>query len=885
MLNLLYSLGRAGATRAAPYVKRGISALRKKAPETVKKTEAGFKKVKARTAPRRQEFKKRTDAILGANLKKTPTDVPVPGTGAYLGGRAMDVAGLGLTGFGAVETAKSVTPLFTDEDFTKSDALMLASGIVAANPALKFGKRALSRLAGSGTFYKSRMKLDKKGKPTGEKVIDEVTGKPVKDRFVRFASPLERRRELLGFGASVPLAVGAGLLEDSPDLTKLQDLEQADEQDEIFKQQAIQPQMGANMQKVVDKINKRPGQYSEQQQLQMLEEAKQLDDAQKQEAIPPEKESAENVVEQVEKEEEKIVDPPVEVAPDEIDMDKNPGQAVDDADTAAKENIIANENNPGGDPKIPPMPKNLYADGDLHSLMAGAQSINRDYTKMNEAMDEYKRFIEKEEGKVQSYDQYRKRFAEITGDNNEESANLAMFKWAMAMMTGRSNEKGLSGFLDIAGQAGMVYADDLAAIHAQNRAEEMQIANAFMAYEQDAQRYLSGLEQGRLAQAIQNERDIMNDKVTDDQQLFNNRVTLYQLYLQKMETLQEIEDKKQESLAAPRKDQEFFMIDDPNALFKRRKIRLGFTEEGKRVKFEFDDKGNEIIVPIGPDEAAGTALGKKLDTARLNKDLTSLIAMDQGLRFTKIVEDMEKTKVGSPGAVNQLLTRLGGLYRDWSPTASGPIPRSAADFDTGIQDMLFAASQRGTGERTKEDDKEYNRLMNEFNKDRVRTNKEINDIRTKGVNSKFISEESRSILEKAGTERERQKIVNDLALLRLIENRMKYIVANANKDEDRLTVADVQDAAASTAIIRFLKPSEEVKADYAALAGQLNQKYRALANKYINAGGDPEQLMKHGNALVIQQYKAGLLSKKNEQLDMTNMNEATQSLVNKVLGR
>lgn len=64
----------------------------------------------------------------------------------------MDVAGLGGLGFGAVETAKSVTPLFTDEDFTKSDALMLASGIVAANPALKFGKRALSRLAGSGTF-------------------------------------------------------------------------------------------------------------------------------------------------------------------------------------------------------------------------------------------------------------------------------------------------------------------------------------------------------------------------------------------------------------------------------------------------------------------------------------------------------------------------------------------------------------------------------------------------------------------------------------------------------------------------------------------------------------------------------------------------------------
>tara|TARA_R100001015_G_scaffold12406_1_gene5233 strand:- start:3543 stop:6200 length:2658 start_codon:yes stop_codon:yes gene_type:complete len=885
MLNLLFSLGRAGLKRAAPLVKRGIGALRKKAPETVKKTEAGFKKVKARTAPRRQEFKKRTDAILGAKLKKTPTDVPVPGTGAYLGGRAMDVAGLGGLGFGAVETAKSVTPLFTDEEFTKSDALMLASGIVAANPALKFGKRALSRLAGSGTFYKPRMKLDKKGKSTGEKVIDEVTGKPVKDRFVRFASPLERRRELLGFGASVPLAVGAGFLEQPGEVDKLQPLERADEQDEIFKNLALEPQMGPNMKKVADKIKQRPGQYSEEQQLQMLNEAKQLDEAQKKEAIPPEKESAENVVEQVEKEEEKIVDPPVSVAPDEIDMDKNPGQAVDDADTAAKDKILTTEKNPGGNPNVLDLPENVYADGDLHSLMAGAQSISRDYSAMNEAMDEYKRFIETEEGKVQSYDQYRKRFAEITGDNNEESANLAMFKWAMAMMTGRSNEKGLSGFLDIAGQAGMVYADDLAAIHAQNRAEEMQIANAFMAYEQDAQRYLSGLEQGRLSQIIQNERQIMDDKVADDQQLFNNRVALYQLYLEKMKYMQEIEDAKNESLAAPRKDQEFFVVDDENALFKRKKIRIGFTEEGKRVKFEFDENNNEIIVPIGPDEAQGLSLGKKLDTARLNKDLTSLIAMNQGLRFSKAVLDMEKVAKGSPGAVSQLLTDLGSLYRDWSPTAGGNLPRSAADFDTGIQDMLFSSTQLGTGERTRADNKAYNKLMKEFNKDREETEIAIADIRKNKENSKYISGEAKTLIKNAKTEKQRQKLIDDLALLRLIENRMKYIVANANKGEDRLTVADVNDAAQNTAIIRFLMPSEKVDANYRAIQKELNLKYNDLAAKYIENGGNQRQLMKHDYATIIAEYKAGLQAKEKQKLDSSNQNESLNNLINKVLGQ
>ena len=337
-------------------------------------------------------------------------------------------------------------------------------------------------------------------------------------------------------------------------------------------------------------------------------------------------------------------------------------------------------------------------------------------------------------------------------------------------------------------------------------------------------------------------------------------------------------------MAAPRKDQEYFLVKDDKALAGYRVERIGFTEEGKRVKFVMGEDGVEKIVPIGPEEFAGRSMGKKLDTARLNKDLTSLIAMNQGLQFTEIVLSMDKeVPIGSPGAVNQLLTRLGSLYRDWSPTASGDLPRSSADFDDGIKDMLFSSSQEGTGERTKEDNKAFNELMTEFNKERVRVNNEMDDIRKNAENSKFLNENAKRQIREARPGADRQRVVEQLAILRLIENRMKYIVANANKGEDRLTVADVTDASKGTALLRFFKPSDEAAADYKAIRFQLNESYTSLVKKYIMAGGDPNQVLEHEYPTFIKNYTAKIKAEKDKENKDTNQKLSVDELINKIV--
>ena len=886
-------------TAASAGARAGAKQFAKRAPKTAKKVRDKFKQAKesptAQTATRKTEPFKRfftgKDLRTGKKLSERPVTTNI-GTDFRTVGKALDVAGIAGIPFGIAETYKAATPIFTDEDFTKGDALTLAGSAFLASPGLKFGARAASRLFGKGTFTKPRIQRDPKtGKPILDekgreiKAFDPKSQRVIRDRFVTQASPLERRKELIGLGIGSGLGIaGAFARPDQPQLVGLQELDEKTPEDKQFIEQGLDAQMGPNVKKVVEKLQKRPGQYTEEEARQQLLEAKAQDDAQAKESIQstptPEKEQ----VEQAEKQQEKIEKPPVEVAPNEIDMNKNPGQAIDDADTAAREKILTTPDNPTGNPALPPMPKDFYADGNLHSLMAAANRQRRDYTRMNNAMKEYENFISGEKEKTLSYEQYRKKFTEITGDANADSANLAMFKWAMAMMTGRSNEAGISGFMDIAGQAGLVYADDMAAIYAQDRQEKVALANSFMAYEQDAKRYLSDLEQGRLAQVIQNERQLIQDKVEDDQTFFNNRVALYGLYLEKMKILQEIQDAKNTSLAAPRKDQEYFLVKDDKALAGYRVERIGFTEEGKRVKFVMGEDGVEKIVPIGPEEFAGRSMGKKLDTARLNKDLTSLIAMNQGLQFTEIVLSMDKeVPIGSPGAVNQLLTRLGSLYRDWSPTASGDLPRSSADFDDGIKDMLFSSSQEGTGERTKEDNKAFNELMTEFNKERVRVNNEMDDIRKNAENSKFLNENAKRQIREARPGADRQRVVEQLAILRLIENRMKYIVANANKGEDRLTVADVTDASKGTALLRFFKPSDEAAADYKAIRFQLNESYTSLVKKYIMAGGDPNQVLEHEYPTFIKNYTAKIKAEKDKENKDTNQKLSVDELINKIV--
>jgi hypothetical protein len=78
--------------------------------------------------------------------------------------------------------------------------------------------------------------------------------------------------------------------------------------------------------------------------------------------------------------------------------------------------------------------------------------------------------------------------------------------------------------------------------------------------------------------------------------------------------------------------------------------------------------------------------------------------------------------------------------------------------------------------------------------------------------------------------------IKELGKLKVSETTLKYFLANAFKDKDRLTNTDLQLVADLTDIITFKKGSEQVRANLDALDSVLREKQRQLKQKIHKFG-------------------------------------------------
>jgi hypothetical protein len=116
-------------------------------------------------------------------------------------------------------------------------------------------------------------------------------------------------------------------------------------------------------------------------------------------------------------------------------------------------------------------------------------------------------------------------------------------------------------------------------------------------------------------------------------------------------------------------------------------------------------------------------------------------------------------------------------------------------------------------------------------------------------------------------------VLDNLTKARLIETRMKYVLANANKSEDRLTRADVEDAAARTQILGLTTGEDEVRSAYRNLAKNLEEQFKGIAKAYNFAGGNRDYIETFTNMPLVQAMNA----EKNQQLMMYNVMKDQQN--------
>ena len=357
------------------------------------------------------------------------------------------------------------------------------------------------------------------------------------------------------------------------------------------------------------------------------------------------------------------------------------------------------------------------------------------------------------------FNKFYNRITNLTG-GNDQTSNLLLFKLATGLMSGKTAQSGVRGFLDVVGQAGGGVADTALALFSkeQDRRKDLPVA------------YLKAKEKGTgLIKADKTRRTVL--------------------------------------------------IRDPNLPFKKRTVEIGMDKEtGTDVMFvPTPDGTGTMAVPMKYTEYT-TVTPKE---SQLRKQRNQLNSIAQGYDFAKTVLKMPDGTFGLTGRGKLALEKAGSVVGDVFELFGADLSSASGNKDAEIVELITEIPVDDAG------NPKYGTAA-----ERKETQKVVNQYKS----------EIREILRGVGPNTPDAELDN-ITRARLIETRMKYILANANKSEDRLTRADVDDAAASTKILGLTTGEDEVRSSYRNLMKDLEDQFRRIADNYIEGGGSEQFLL------------------------------------------
>jgi hypothetical protein len=201
----------------------------------------------------------------------------------------------------------------------------------------------------------------------------------------------------------------------------------------------------------------------------------------------------------------------------------------------------------------------------------------------------------------------------------------------------------------------------------------------------------------------------------------------------------------------------------------------------------------------------------------MRKQLSSI---EQGYKFTQVVDSLPKEAFGLTAKGKLGFEKVTGAVGDaFELMGIGDVGSASSNADAEIVDLITSDKIDDAGN-----------IVSSTEAERKETEKVVNQYR----------KEVRSIMDGAKTS---DGELDNITRARLIEVRMKYILANANKTEDRLTRADVQDAEQATKIMGLFTGEKEVRSSYRNLAKDLEAQFLRLSKNYVEAGGNEEFLL------------------------------------------
>jgi hypothetical protein len=289
-------------------------------------------------------------------------------------------------------------------------------------------------------------------------------------------------------------------------------------------------------------------------------------------------------------------------------------------------------------------------------------------------------------------------------------------------------------------------------------------------------------------------------------------------------------DRRKDSVVKASQDRKFIVESNPTDAL--------FPEQGRYIPVNKDTGTylDSVNTPQGEvlTEYTGNGVPEKPDDKIKNTAFNQLGALATGLEFAQIVQQAPLSTIGPEGRVREILNKFSGAGKSFMSTLD-PIDDFKVKTFNEISDNIMNYNPGDTPlseEELSSRKKIADKLLNQFQKE----DRKITDQLTDALDSK-----------------DEERIAR--AQLRLIEQRMKYIIANANKGADRLTVADINDAANNTRIFALLDDPEQIKKNYSAIEKTLNSQFKRNAGAYVKNGGSKDYILsKYRNLTPVQQY-------------------------------
>jgi len=282
-----------------------------------------------------------------------------------------------------------------------------------------------------------------------------------------------------------------------------------------------------------------------------------------------------------------------------------------------------------------------------------------------------------------------------------------------------------------------------------------------------------------------------------------------------------------------------FIVDDDNSPYKKKVVMAQYNDNGQLMQMNQDQQGNITYTPftyINPEPI------KK--GANLGKLRTLLSSNAIGLDYIDYILSLPDDVLGWRGYFNLLKSDYIGLSEGMKSRANKYT--QGVDLGAYVEGTILNSSNLEQGNQglrspTNMFTSHAEWIQEEYKKDMKR---------------------ARSIIEDEYEGKVSASQLDQLTQVALIETRLKYIVANANKSEDRLTRWDIENAAERTTLLGVLpRPFKEqpmtakgVRSQMRALKQQMSGQFDEVAQRYQFEGGTNNYILKYKHVPYVKQF-------------------------------